>query len=73
MQIVLLDCIPSNEKLFYLINEFENLLEYIKFDRYAELKSKTNETFQEYPEFLEVLYEMKNLECIALCTEGGCR
>lgn len=68
-----LDCIPSNEKLFKSLEELENLLEDIKFDKYAELKAKTNETFNEYSKFIEVLHEMKNLECTDLCTEGGCK
>ncbi|MGF7117523.1 DUF3795 domain-containing protein [Methanobacterium oryzae] len=68
-----LDCIPSNKKLFNILNELENLLEEIKFDKYAELKSKTNEKFNDYSKFVEVLNEMKKLECVALCTEGGCK
>jgi len=44
-----LDCIPSNEKLFKLIYELENLLEDVNFGKYAELKSKSNEIFNSYP------------------------
>lgn len=68
-----LDCIPSNEKLFKTLKELGILLEDIKFDKYAELKSKNNETFNNYPKFIDVLQEMKKLECISLCTEGGCK
>ena len=68
-----LDCIPSNKKLFQTLEELEDLLEEIKFDKYAKLKSKTNETFKAYPKFREVLNEMKKLECVTLCTEGGCK
>lgn len=68
-----LDCIPSNKELFESLNELEILLEDIEFDKYAELKSKTNETFNDYSKFLYVLEEMKKLECTALCTEGGCK
>lgn len=67
------DCIPSNKKLFQLLDELEELLRDIKFDKYADLKSKDNETFSHYPEFIEVLQEMKKLECVARCTEGGCK
>ncbi len=68
-----LDCIPSNIRLFEILNELEKLLEEVKFDKYAGLKSKTNETFNDYSKFIEVLQEMKKLECKALCTEGGCK
>ena len=33
-----LDCIPSNIRLFEILNELEKLLEEVKFDKYAELK-----------------------------------
>ncbi|MBI5680964.1 MAG: DUF3795 domain-containing protein [Methanobacterium sp.] len=68
-----LDCIPSNKELFESLNELKILLEDIEFDKYAELKSKTNETFNDYSQFLDVLEEMKKLECTAVCTEGGCK
>lgn len=68
-----LDCIPSNVKLFKILDELENLLKDIKFSEYAKLKSKANETFNDYPKFLNVIHEMKKLECKALCTEGGCK
>ena len=68
-----LDCIPSNKELFDLLDELESLLEEINFKKYAELKSKSNETFNNYSKFVEVLYEIKKLECRALCTEGGCK
>ncbi len=67
------DCIPSNKRLFEVLNELEDLLIELKFDKYAELKSKSNETFQNYSEFLNVLEEMKKLKCKDLCTEGGCK
>ena len=67
------DCIPSNKRLFEVLNELENLLIELKFDKYAELKSKSNETFQNYSEFLNVLEEMKKLKCKMLCAEGGCK
>jgi hypothetical protein len=68
-----LDCIPSDKRLFETIDEIETLLIEIKFDKYAELKSKNNETFKNYSKFLDVLKEMKNLECKYVCTEGGCK
>ena len=67
------DCIPSNKQLFDLIDKLENLLIELKFDKYAKLKSKSNKTFDCYPLFLNVLKEMKQLECKNICTEGGCK
>lgn len=68
-----LDCIPNNKKLFKTLEELESLLEDTEFSKYAELKSESNKTFNNYPKFLEVLQEMKKLECTTLCTEGGCK
>jgi hypothetical protein len=67
------DCIPSNKKLFSLLNELEKVLQDIKFDKYAQLKSKSNETFSDYSKFMDLIQEMKKLECVNLCTSGGCK
>jgi hypothetical protein len=67
------DCIPSNKRLFKVLDELETLLIEIKFDKYAELKSKSSATFKDYSKFLNVLEEMKKLECKEVCTEGGCK
>lgn len=72
------DCIPSNKKLFQLISELEENLEGIKFDKYAELKSKRSSIFGEYQVFIKVLKEIKKLECSSTCRDGpnsilGCR
>lgn len=66
-----LDCIPSNKRFFEVLNELEALLIDIKFDKYAKLKSKNNPGFEDYSTFLQVLHEMKKLECRVICTEGG--
>lgn len=68
-----LDCIPNDKELFKKLSELEILLGDVEFDKYAALKSKTNETFNNYPKFLDMIYEIKKLECTALCTEGGCK
>lgn len=68
-----LDCIPSNKKLFEILDELEKLLDDIKFHKYAALKARTSEAFNDYPKFIEVLHEMKKLECKAVCTEYGCK
>ena len=68
-----LDCIPSNKELFDILDELESLLREVNFKKYAELKSKSNEPFNDYPKFIEVLHEIQKLECTSLCTEGGCK
>lgn len=68
-----LDCIPANKSFFRACDEFEKLLSDLKFDKYAEAKSKTNKAFRDYPKFASVLKEIKKLECTAPCQEGGCK
>lgn len=67
------DCIPSNGKLFQLLSDLDELLQDIQFQKYADLKAKTNENFKDYPKFINIIQEMKKLECVALCSEGGCK
>lgn len=67
------DCIPSDGKLFELLNDLNEHLLNLKFGKYAELKSKSIPIYRNYPQFQELLNEMKNLECKALCTQGGCK
>ena len=65
------DCIPSYEEFFTLVNKLDETLEKIHFEHYAELKSETNEEFKEYPRFLSVLREIKGLRCNNPCQLGG--
>lgn len=66
-----LDCIPSNEKFFSLIEELEYFLKDLQFERYAEFKSLQNPVFDKYGEFKKVLSEIGKLKCKVPCTEGG--
>lgn len=53
------DCIPSREEFFALVNKLDEMLEELRFEHYAELKSEINEEFKEYPKFLSILHHMK--------------
>jgi hypothetical protein len=55
------DCIPSREEFFALVKRLDEMLEELRFERYAELKSEINEEFNEYPKFLSILRHIKGL------------
>jgi len=65
------DCIPANERFFTVVKELEGFLIELQFEHYAELKSRNNPVFTTYPNFVQVLEQVKNLQCIVPCTEGG--
>ena len=66
------DCIPSREELFALADRLDQMLEQLQFDKYAELKSAQNiKDFEDYPTFLSVLHQIKQLRCPAPCRQGG--
>jgi len=71
------DCIPSKTEIYRLAGRLEDLLEDLKFDKYAGLKagqtywSEANSAFSHYAEFLDVLKAIRGLECPSLCREGG--
>ena len=54
-----------------MANKFSEMLEALKFEHYAKLKSKTIEDFKEYPKFLSVLRHIKELRCSGPCRLGG--
>ncbi|MBN2039715.1 MAG: DUF3795 domain-containing protein [Spirochaetes bacterium] len=64
------DCIPSKKHLYKLANELDDLLTELKFENYAELKSKRSRTFDKYNDFIEVLREIKKLKCEPFCYNG---
>lgn len=64
------DCIPSNKRLFQLVNELDNLLSSIGFQNYAEFKCARSDVFENYDSFINVLCEIKKLECSPQCYEG---
>lgn len=67
------DCIPSNEQLFKAAEEFEKQLTKLDFEKYAEAKSEKNAAFKDYSKFINLLGEIKALECSAPCAQGGCK
>ena len=67
------DCIPSQGRLFELVNNLKEALNKLQFENYAELKSNTNPIFKEYRRFLEMLDAIAQLKCKAPCTDGGCK
>lgn len=64
------DCIPSREDLFALADRLYQMLEQLQF-QYAKLKSAQNKEFEDYPTFLLVLHQIKELRCPAPCRQGG--
>lgn len=66
-----MDCIPSNTLLFSSAHNLEVILENLQFEEYAKLKSLKNPIFNDYPAFLNVLREIKSLQCSGPCREGG--
>jgi hypothetical protein len=65
------DCIPSREDFFAVVNKLDEMLETIQFEHYAKLKSEINEEFSEYPKFLSILHHIKGLRCNNPCRLGG--
>jgi hypothetical protein len=67
------DCIPSDGALFKALDELIGHLDRVGLDEYARAIAKSHAKFNDYPVFLEVLGEIRKLECINFCREGGCR
>lgn len=67
------DCIPVNERLFAAVDELDDLLADVQFEKYAALKAAKESAFRDYRTFVRVLGAMKGLKCKTLCTEGGCK
>ena len=65
------DCIPSREEFFRLIDKMDAMLADMQFEKYAELKAETEEIFQAYPTFLSVLHHIRDLRCPKPCRQGG--
>lgn len=72
------DCIPSNKNLFRTVEQLEQLLADLHVEKYAAHQAKKSQVFNDYGKFIEVLKEIKKLECKVPCYEGpssemGCR
>lgn len=65
------DCTPSREEFFALVDMLDQMLDQLQFEKYAELKSAQNiKEFEDYPTFLSVLHQIKELRCPAPCRQG---
>ena len=65
------DCIPSNQSLFDAAATLRQQLDDCQFEKYAEYKSRRDETFGAYPAFREVLDAILTLRCPKTCFHGG--
>nr|MDO8080934.1 DUF3795 domain-containing protein [Candidatus Freyarchaeota archaeon] len=65
------DCVPSNKKLFDAAEKLGEELEKNQFDKYAELKSRKNNVFDDYETFRKVLSALTELRCPKTCINGG--
>jgi hypothetical protein len=71
------DCIPSNTRLFELVEELDRILTEVNMEKYAEYKVKRVEELKNYTVFIDVLKGLKKLECRGHCfagpvSEAGC-
>ncbi len=65
------DCIPSNQILFNVAEKLREELDQRQFERYAELKSRKNEIFNDYEIFRKVLSALIELRCPKACINNG--
>ena len=64
------DCIPSKEEFFSTIDRLDEMLGELQFDEYADYKANRNPAFKDYPVFIAVLRQIKQLCCVT-CRQGG--
>jgi hypothetical protein len=67
------DCIPSDRRLFDLLDELDGRIEELQLEKYAALKAEKEEAFRDYPAFVAVLQALRRLRCESPCAEGGCK
>jgi hypothetical protein len=65
------DCIPSQARLFELLEELRELAAELHLDLYAGLISPRDEAFADYPTFENMLGALTGLRCPAPCRGGG--
>ncbi len=59
--------------MFDTAEKLRERLQKVQFDKYAELKSKENEIFDDYGVFMSVLSELIKLRCMKTCVSDGGR
>lgn len=67
------DCVPFNWQLFRAAEELRDELERVDFHKYARLKGRSNDVFNKFDVFQQVLSEMIKLRCEKTCVNGGGR
>jgi len=67
------DCIPSHRPLFDAAERLRQDLEKCQFGEYAKYKSKSNQAFDHFGTFREVLDAILTLQCMKPCSQGGGR
>jgi len=67
------DCIPSNTRLFELLEELRELATELHLDDYTELISHRDAAFADYPVFENILTLLAGLRCPAPCRRDGGR
>ncbi len=67
------DCIPSNARLFELLEELSEFAAELHLDSYAGLISQKQGAFKDYPVFENVLSQLAALRCPNPCRSGGGR
>ena len=65
------DCIPFNQRLFDVAERLREELDSEQFDKYAVLKGRTNDVFNNYGSFNGVLAALIDLRCNNTCIKGG--
>ena len=65
------DCLRYRSKLTDSAKSLLNELEKRKFDRYAAIKMRFDNAFENYPIFIAILEKIIGLECKKPCREGG--
>ena len=53
------------------MDRLDRMLQELQFEQYAELKSARHGEFEDYPRFLSVLRQIKELRCTVQCQQGG--
>ncbi|RJP27151.1 MAG: DUF3795 domain-containing protein [Actinobacteria bacterium] len=67
------DCIPSNTRLFEMIEELQELAAKLRLYDYAELLSRRDAACEDYPAFERMLAALAGWRCPSPCRAGGGR
>jgi hypothetical protein len=65
------DCIPSNKRLFEVLEELRKLAAELHLGDYTQLIAHRDEAFRDYPAFERTLALLEGLRCSSSCRGGG--